>query len=57
MSSAIVDSLRDKAKTYEINSAAATERGDATSAVAFSTVACVLLEMAETFEHELEEAA
>lgn len=57
MTARLVEQLRVKAATYELNSVAANERGDATSAVAFSVVACVMLELAESFEHDLEEAA
>lgn len=58
MSEQLVAELRDKAKGYDLNFRAALERGDATSAIAFSAVACVLFELAATLEKvDLEEAA
>lgn len=57
MTARLVEQLRDKAKGYELTALAASDRGDVTGALAFSTVAVVMLELAETFEHELEEAA
>jgi len=57
MSERLVEILRAKAKTYELNSLAATDSGDASSALGFATIAATLLELAATFEHELEEAA
>lgn len=57
MTSRLIDQLRDKAKGYELTALAASERGDPAGALAFSTVAVVMLELAESFEHELEEAA
>lgn len=55
--SRIVDALRDKAKGYELTALAAGDSGDTTGAIAFSTIAVVMLELADTFEHEFEEAA
>lgn len=57
MSSRLVDALREKAHEYELNGIAASEREDTSGALAFATVACTLHELANTFEHELEEAA
>lgn len=57
MNGRLVEALREKAHEYELNDLAARERHDAAGSVAFATVACVLYELANTFEHELEEAA
>lgn len=57
MTSRLVQQLRSKARGYELNAVAAGDSGDKTGALAFSTIAVTLLELAETFEHELEEAA
>lgn len=57
MSARIVDELRDKAKGYELNALAARERQELASSFVFQGIAIVLFDLADTFEHDLEEAA
>lgn len=51
------EQLREKARGYRLNEAAAAERGEPESALAFKIVALVLLEVAEVFDREEAEAA
>lgn len=57
MNDRLIEALREKAHEYELNGLAARERDDSAGALCFATMALAFYELANTFEHELEEAA
>lgn len=52
-----VDRLRQKARDYELNALAQADAGNETEARAFSAIAIVLFEVADTLDEDLEDAA
>jgi hypothetical protein len=47
-----VETLREKARGYELNALAAGDRGEREVALIWSSVAIALLEVAEAIEHD-----
>lgn len=46
----VVEQLRERARTYELNSLAAADRGDVVTATSYTTVAITLFEIADSLE-------
>lgn len=55
--SAVAERLLEKAHEYELNAAAAKERGEVDAANGFYAIEITLREIAEVFDDEREEAA